>query len=65
MNPVLVLESINFSYSNGNKSVPDKKGFALKDISFSVEEKDFISVIGKNGSGKSTLVKLFSKILVG
>ena len=29
----------------------------INDISFSVEEKDFIIVVGKNGAGKSTLIK--------
>ncbi len=33
----------------------------LEDISFHVEEKDFISVIGANGSGKSTLIKAILK----
>lgn len=29
----------------------------INNISFSVEEKDFIIVVGKNGAGKSTLIK--------
>lgn len=65
MNPLLRPDNVNFTYSGRNSKSNPGDNFALRNISFDVEEKDFISVIGKNGSGKSTLVKLFSKILVG
>ena len=32
-------------------------GVVIKDISFTVNDKDFIIVTGKNGAGKSTLIK--------
>jgi len=31
---------------------------ALKDISFSVEPKEFVSIVGQSGAGKTTLLKL-------
>ncbi|MEO8664729.1 MAG: ABC transporter ATP-binding protein [Ignavibacteria bacterium] len=65
MNPVLKLDDINFSYNEGKKKPAGKNIFELKNISFEVNEADFISIIGKNGSGKSTLVKLIAKILLG
>jgi iron complex transport system ATP-binding protein len=48
-NEILEIQNLNFSY--------EKEGFALKNINFSVQVGDFISVIGRNGSGKSTLIK--------
>jgi putative ABC transport system ATP-binding protein len=42
---------------------PDEK-IALSDVSLTLEEGDFVTVIGSNGAGKSTLMNVVSGVLV-
>ena len=44
-------------------SVKFNEQLVLKDINFSIEENDFVAIIGPNGGGKSTLLKVILGIL--
>ena len=50
---VIELENVQKIYSMG-----DEKVYALKGISFSVEQGEFISIMGPSGSGKSTSMNM-------
>lgn len=51
-----ILEVQNLSYSVNGRNV-------LEDINLSIEERDYVAIIGPNGGGKSTLLKLILGIL--
>ncbi len=42
----------------------ENDGFAVKDISFSVDKGEYVVILGHNGSGKSTLAKLSNSIFI-
>lgn len=44
------------------KKPPDQDFWALKDISFKVEQGESLGIIGSNGSGKTTLLRVIGKI---
>lgn len=46
-----------------NLSAGYENGFVIENISFSLKEGEFISILGRNGSGKSTLIKALQGLL--
>lgn len=50
------VEIKNLSFSYNHQTV-------LEDINFTIEEKDFVAIIGPNGGGKSTLLKIILGLL--
>ena len=50
--PILEVKNIKYKYNKFDES----SKFALDDVSFSIDEKDFVAIIGESGSGKSTLI---------
>lgn len=56
MSAIIKVEHLSYVYNPG---MPDATA-ALDDVSFSIEEGDFVGVMGSTGSGKSTLISHFN-----
>ena len=53
--PVVQIENLSFRYDSGST--------VLQDVTLTIHELDFASVIGPNGGGKTTLLKLMLGLL--
>jgi putative ABC transport system ATP-binding protein len=53
MKPIIELQNIRRNFIVGNETV-----HALRDVSFTINEGEFVTIMGTSGSGKSTLLNL-------
>ena len=60
MNPIVKFENVSYSYPGDEK---EKGLYAVKNLSFEINEGEFVAILGHNGSGKSTSAKLMNMIL--
>ena len=50
--PILEVKNLKYKYDKYD----ELSKYAIDDVSFSIDEKDFVALIGESGSGKSTLI---------
>ena len=55
------VENLSYTYMPGTPFEHQ----ALKNVSFEIEDADFVGIVGHTGSGKSTLVQIISGLIKG
>ena len=58
MESIIETENLSKSFKRGYNTL-----FAVKNVNFTLEEGDFVNIIGRSGSGKSTFLNLLSGLL--
>ena len=58
MESIIKTENLSKSFKRGSNTI-----FAVKNVNFTLEEGDFVNIIGRSGSGKSTFLNLLSGLL--
>lgn len=57
--PLIDIKNLSYAYREEN----DQPISVLKDVSLSIEEGEYVVILGHNGSGKSTLAKLMNMVV--
>ena len=52
---MIVFQNVNKQYKNGHQ--------ALKDVNLSIEQGEFVAIIGLSGAGKSTLIRTINRMI--
>lgn len=58
MKPIIELKNVTFKYDD------DQPKMALNNVSFTINEGEWLAIIGHNGSGKSTLAKTINGLIL-
>lgn len=56
----LTTDTINIEYKNVWFKYPASKKWAIRDLSFTINDNERLAIVGENGAGKSTFLKLLT-----